>query len=56
MHKVLVLTGPVHPADPIPVKQKLIDWDDSSDRKWLVNHMHHCMHNAKSVLIRPDSV
>lgn len=32
---------------------KTIDWNDSSDRKWLMNHMHHCMMNQKQVTLFP---
>lgn len=32
---------------------KHIDWHDSSDRKWLMNHMHHCMLNGKQVTLNP---
>lgn len=33
---------------------KSIDWNDSSDRKWLQNHLHWAMHNGREVrLIGP---
>lgn len=28
---------------------KIIDWNDSSDRKWLVNHLHWAMCNNTSI-------
>jgi hypothetical protein len=34
---------------------KQIDWNDSSDRKWLMNHLHHCMMNGKKVTLTPDN-
>lgn len=34
---------------------KPIDWNNSSDRRWLMNHLHHCMMNGKSVLLTPES-
>lgn len=33
--------------------RKNIDWKDSSDRKWLMNHMHWAMHNNRIVTITP---
>jgi hypothetical protein len=35
--------------------RKCIDWSDSSDRKWLKNHLHHCMMNDKQVTLCPLS-
>lgn len=34
---------------------KTIDWNNSSDRKWLMTHMHWAMHNARIVSIIPES-
>lgn len=34
-------------------ERKCISWSDSSDRKWLANHLHHCMLNNKSVTLTP---
>lgn len=34
---------------------KSIDWNNSSDRKWLVNHMHWALHNSRQVIITPES-
>lgn len=28
---------------------KTIDWNNSSDRKWMMNHLHWAMNNAKQV-------
>jgi hypothetical protein len=30
---------------------KKIDWNDSSDRKWLMNHLHWAMNNSRSVTL-----
>jgi hypothetical protein len=32
---------------------KTIDWKNSSDRKWLMNHMHWAMHNSRLVDLSP---
>jgi hypothetical protein len=32
---------------------KVINWANSSDRKWLTNHQHWAIMNGKSVTIRP---
>lgn len=32
---------------------KHIDWGNSSDRKWLMNHLHWAVHNGKQVRITP---
>lgn len=32
---------------------KTIDWNNSSDRKWLMNHFHWAMNNQHVVLVRP---
>lgn len=34
---------------------KSINWNNSSDRKWLTNHMHWAMHNDRIVTIAPHS-
>lgn len=34
---------------------KNIDWTNSSDRKWLMNHLHHCMLNHKRVQLTPHA-
>lgn len=42
-------------AEPLDLSigEKVIDWDDSSDRKWLNNHFHWAVKNQHCVLIRP---
>lgn len=47
--KVTVITDSLHPE--FRESQKLIDWDNSSDRKWLMNHLHWAMHNVRRVTI-----
>lgn len=42
------------PGSPLVAPPKEIDWNDSSDRKWLMSHLHHCMMNAKSVCLYPE--
>lgn len=32
-------------------QHKIIDWSDSSDRKWLMNHLHWAVTNKKPVTI-----
>lgn len=34
---------------------KKINWNDSSDRKWLMNHLHWAMTNDNSVTLTPAS-
>lgn len=34
-------------------QHKIIDWNDSSDRKWLMTHLHWAMCNTKLVTIEP---
>lgn len=36
--------------------RKTINWQDSSDRKWLMNHMHWAMHNNRTVTLIPEFV
>ena len=39
-----------------PAECKSIDWNDSSDRKWLMNHLHWAMNNGRQVrLVGPES-
>ena len=38
-----------------PPEIKSIDWNDSSDRKWLQSHLHWAMNNARCVEISPIS-
>ena len=40
-------------ANPETAKQKQINWRDSSDRKWLTNHLHWAMHNNQEVSLAP---
>jgi hypothetical protein len=35
---------------------KRIDWSNSSDRKWLTNHLHWAMNNDHEVVIFPTPV
>lgn len=35
--------------------RKQIDWNDSSDRKWLMNHLHWAMNNDRLVTLSPES-
>lgn len=37
----------------MPLSNKQINWGDSSDRKWLVNHMHWAMMNGHHVSVSP---
>jgi len=34
---------------------KSIDWNNSSDRKWLTSHLHWAMHNSCQVILTPES-
>ena len=34
---------------------KSIDWNNSSDRKWLTSHLHWAMNNSRQVTITPES-
>lgn len=39
-----------------PADYKTIDWGNSSDRKWLMNHLHWAINNARAVtIIGPES-
>lgn len=51
--KVHITTYPT--AHPQRGVSKTINWRDSSDRKWLTNHMHWAMHNQHEVTLVPDS-
>jgi hypothetical protein len=35
------------------IGDKFINWNDSSDRKWLVNHQHWALNNGCAVMVRP---
>lgn len=54
--KVAVITEAREPitADNVS-REKRIDWHNSSDRKWLMSHMHFCMMNNRSVTLSPES-
>ena len=34
---------------------RFIDWKNSSDRKWLMSHMHWALNNQHSVTLTPES-
>lgn len=56
--KVQVVTGLTSRRDAIRLtietdQIKLIEWTDSSDKKWLMNHLHWAMNNNHAVAIRP---
>lgn len=36
--------------------QKTIDWNDSSDRKWLMNHLHWAVNNKRWLQIYPRDI
>ena len=42
------LTGQPY-AEPFTESEKLINWHDSSDRKWLTNHMHWALLNGREI-------
>lgn len=50
MTHISIQTRPIREAKTV---SKIIDWSDSSDRKWLINHLHHCMLNEKVVTLVP---
>lgn len=50
-HEVAVLTGALDGRT--TGGAKVIDWNDSSDRTWLKNHLHWAMHNARHVHLIP---
>lgn len=52
--QVQVMTHPIDPPD-ARGSVKTINWNDSSDRRWLMNHLHHCMMNHKLVTLSPES-
>lgn len=35
------------------LNNKSIDWNDSSDRRWLMNHLHWAMNNGRTVILNP---
>ena len=38
------------------ISQKLINWNNSSDRKWLMNHLHWAVNNSHQVIISTQMV
>jgi len=59
--KVTILTSPNRSVaresqpDFSTFSRKDISWTDSSDRKWLMNHLHWAMNNNQSVRLLPHS-
>lgn len=51
--KVNVHTVPRGETD-LSANRKDIDWRNSSDRKWLMNHMHWAMNNNQIVTLTPQ--
>lgn len=37
------------PCDPHTEAEKQIDWNNSSDRKWLMSHLHWAMLNGRGI-------
>ena len=52
--KVNILTFNLKEVD-AKTQAKAINWNDSSDRKWLMNHMHWAMNNSHGVTLAPES-
>lgn len=50
--RVRVITQPVGEG---VVDDRRINWHNSSDRRWLANHTHHCMMNGKGITYIPES-
>lgn len=48
-------SGRVLGINPDANESKRINWNNSSDRKWLVNHMHWAIHNDREVSIYRES-
>lgn len=51
--KVKVHTSPLDSSS--VETRKSIAWDNSSDRKWLMNHLHWAMNNQQIVTLYPES-
>lgn len=49
--RVMIETTIVYPAN--FESRKAIDWNNSSDRKWLMNHLMWAMNNGRRVTIEP---
>ena len=52
-HLVLVRTASKGGAR-VNEPRKFIDWSNSSDRKWLNNHLHWAMMNDTAVMLSPE--
>lgn len=52
--KVFVSTNPPGSGF-VQMSTKAIDWTNSSDRRWLMNHLHWAMHNDNTVTLSPSS-
>lgn len=52
--RVNIHTCPLGEPD-FAASRKDINWNDSSDRKWLTNHMHWAMNNHQVVTLTPIS-
>lgn len=52
--KVTVTTAPLEAG--CSSESKIIDWRNSSDRKWLMNHLHWAMNNKQLVALTPESI
>lgn len=50
-HEVVVVTTALDLGTTGGVK--MIDWNNSSDRKWLMNHLHWALHNGRQVQLAP---
>lgn len=45
----------VTPCAPSQELAKTIDWNNSSDRKWLMNHLHWSVKNGRIVTLYPEN-
>jgi hypothetical protein len=45
----------LNPLPLAPEQSKEINWRNSSDRKWLMNHLHWAMHNNRAIELLPVS-
>lgn len=52
--QVQVMTAPKEVAD-AKTQAKHIEWSNSSDRKWLMNHLHWAMMNNQMVFLVPSN-
>lgn len=44
----------ITPCAPSLEMAKTIDWNNSSDRKWFMNHMHWSIMNGRIVTVHPE--